>query len=129
MKKAIKFTFIALLIIALVGGLVLWPLTGSIVLVVMLVVIGMYDLFQKKHTILRNFPVIGHIRYLLEMISPELHQYFVESDMEGRPIHREFRSLIYRRAKGINDTKPFGTKADVYSIGYECMIHSIYPKK
>jgi hypothetical protein len=79
MKQAIKFTIIAFLIFAVLVCAIVWPLPGFIGLVILLVTLGFYYLFQKKHTILRNFPVIGHMRYLLEMIGSELHQYFVES--------------------------------------------------
>lgn len=103
---------------------VLWSLliTGPLILV------GMGDILNKKNAIKNNFPVIGHLRYLLESFRPEIQQYFVETDIEGRPINREFRSLIYQRAKNTTDTTPFGTKRDVYQVGYEWMNHSIYAK-
>ncbi len=129
MKEAIKFTTIALLIFAVGIGITVWPLPGCIVLVVLLVLIGFYDLFQKKHTILRNFPVIGHMRYLLEMIGPELRQYFVESHTDGKPIDKNHRSYIYERAKEQNQTHPFGTELNVYDDNYKWMQHSIYPAK
>ena len=97
-------------------------------LLVPLILIGFYDLLQKKHTLLRIYPVIGHIRYLMESIRPEIQQYFVETDTNGRPISREFRSLIYQRAKGVLDTRPFGTLFEVYDDGYEWVNHSIAPK-
>jgi uncharacterized membrane protein len=84
MKQAIKFTIIAFLIFAVLVCAIVWSLPGFIGLVIVLVTLGFYDLFQKKHTILRNFPVICHMRYLLEMIGPELHQYFVESCTDER---------------------------------------------
>ncbi len=90
--------------------------------------IGVVDIMQSKHTIRKNFPVIGHFRYMLESIRPEIMQYFVETDTEGRPINRIFRSLIYQRAKKVNDTTPFGTQMDVYRSGYEWMNHSMYAK-
>jgi glutamate synthase domain-containing protein 2 len=71
---------------------------------------------------------VGHFRYLLEAFRPEIMQYFVETDTQGRPIDRIQRSLVYERAKGVNDTTPFGTQEDVYSEGYEWMEHSIYAK-
>ena len=92
-----------------------------------LILLGFYDMFQSKHAIRRNFPVIGHVRYLLEDIRPEIMQYFVETDTEGRPINRIHRSLIYQRAKHVNDTAPFGTQLNVYETGYEWMEHSLYP--
>jgi len=87
--------------------------------------IGLYDILQKKRTILRNYPVIGHIRYLFEYIRPEIQQYFVESDLNGAPIPREFRSLVYQRAKKETDTRPFGTIINVYENGYEWVNHAI----
>ncbi len=127
MKEAIRFTFIALLILGVIVSIFIWPLPGIIVMVALLIVIGLHDIFQTKHTILRNFPVIGHIRYLLEMVSPELHQYFVESDTDGKPINRNHRTYIYERAKEQTQTHPFGTELDVYSDNYNWMQHSIYP--
>lgn len=96
-------------------------------LVVPPVLVGIRDMFQRKHAILRNFPVIGHGRYLLEAIRPEIMQYFVETDTEGRPINRIHRSMVYQRAKDVNDTTAFGTQRDVYATGYEWMDHSLYP--
>lgn len=91
-------------------------------------ILGAADIIQTKQTIKRNFPVIGHFRYVLEKIRPEIMQYFVETDTEGRPFNRLLRSMIYRRAKKVNDTVPFGTQMDVYKVGYEWMDHSIYAK-
>lgn len=129
MKKAIKFTIFALLIIILLIGIIIWPLPGCIILVFLLLVLGFYDMIQKKHTILRNFPVIGHMRYLLEMIGPEINQYFVESNTDGKPIDRNHRSYICQRAKEQRQTHPFGTELNVYDENYKWMKHSIYPAK
>lgn len=93
-----------------------------------LLILGLYDCTQTQHAVLRNFPLIGHFRYLLEMIRPEIYQYFIESDTDGMPFDREERSLIYQRAKRELDTVPFGTKDDVYAVGYEWVNHSIAPK-
>lgn len=92
-----------------------------------LVALGFRDYFQTKHAILRNFPVLGHMRYLLELIRPELYQYFVESDTEGVPFDRDQRSLVYQRSKRERDTVPFGTKEDLYKTGYEWVNHSLAP--
>jgi glutamate synthase domain-containing protein 2 len=94
----------------------------------LIVLIGLRDAFQKKHTIIRNFPVLGHFRYLLEMVRPEIQQYFIESNTEGRPFNREDRSLIYQRAKKQIDTIPFGTQRDVYQTGYSWVNHSLMAK-
>ena len=83
-----------------------------------LLLLGVWDLLQRKHSILRTYPVLGHLRFLLEDSGPELHQYFVESNTSGAPFNRDMRSLIYQRAKGVEDKKPFGTEWDVYAEGY-----------
>jgi glutamate synthase domain-containing protein 2 len=93
------------------------------------VLLGVYDWFQNKHAIRRNFPVVGRFRYMLEVIRPEVHQYFVETNMSGRPFSRELRSLVYRRAKNENDTLPFGTEKNVYETGYEWINHSLAAKE
>ena len=90
--------------------------------------IGIYDYFQVKHSILRNFPAIGRMRYLMEFIRPEIYQYFIESDTEGVPFDRDQRSLVYQRAKRQRDTVPFGTKENVYEVGYEWVNHSMAPR-
>lgn len=101
----------------------------SLIFFMPIILLGISDILQKKHTIKRNFPVIGQLRYLLEKVRPEIMQYFVETDTEGRPISRMFRSIIYERAKKVNDTNPFGTQMQVYKAGYEWMDHSIYARK
>jgi len=92
-----------------------------------LILYGIHHMLQTKHTILRLYPVIGIFRYLFESIRPEIQQYFVESNINGRPINREFRALVYQRAKNVRDTRPFGTQFDVYRAGYEWMDHSMKP--
>ena len=92
-----------------------------------LVVLGVHDLQQTRHAILRNYPIIGHLRFLLEFIRPELRQYFIEADGDAVPFSRSQRSLVYARAKGESDKRPFGTQMDVHAIGYEWLTHSISP--
>ncbi len=92
-----------------------------------LVVLGFNDVRQTSRSILRNYPVIGHMRYLLEFVRPELRQYFIESDNEAAPFSRQQRSLVYQRAKGEPDKRPFGTQLDVGAIGYEWISHSMAP--
>lgn len=84
---------------------------------------------QQRRAICRNFPVIGHLRFLLESIRPEINQYFIESNTSGMPFSREDRSVVYQRAKGELDTLPFGTQKDLYQVGYEWLNHSIAPIK
>ncbi|MCB9033192.1 MAG: FMN-binding glutamate synthase family protein [Chitinophagales bacterium] len=129
MKEAIKFTVVILIITLLIIATVIWTVPGLIITAVLLLLIGFYDFFQTKHTILRNFPVIGHMRYLLELLAPEIHQYFIESGTDGKPIDRNHRAYIYERAKEQNQTHPFGTELDVTKENYRWMQHSIYPAK
>lgn len=90
---------------------------------------GLYNFFQTKSAILRNYPVLGNFRYMFEAIRPEINQYFVESNSSGRPFTREERSVVYQRAKGVRDTIAFGSQKDFYEVGYEWVNHSIAPCK
>ena len=103
------------------------PVWWSMVVLGPLFALGFADYFQKKHTVLRNFPVLGHFRFWFEAIRPEINQYFVESDTDGVPFNREQRSSVYQRSKGALDTLPFGTRQDVYAVGYEWVHHSLRP--
>jgi glutamate synthase domain-containing protein 2 len=125
-----NFIIIAISSVALVTLLSLFSAAWlwSFTVVGPLLLLGAYDIFQTKHSILRLYPVIGHFRYMLEAVRPEIQQYFVESNTDGSPISREFRSLIYQRAKKADDTRPFGTVFDVNRAGYEWINHSIQPK-
>ncbi len=87
--------------------------------------LGIYDMNQKRHAIVRNFPLLGRLRYVAEWMRPKVYQYFVEPDTEGRPFSRLNRNIIYQRAKKETDTTPFGTQLNVYEEGYEWMAHSI----
>lgn len=108
-------------LLSLVTPNALW----SLVVIAPLIAIGLYDALQKRHTVLRNFPLIGRIRYFLEMIRPEIQQYFIEGDIDQHPISREFRNIAYQRAKKELETRPFGTQRDVYDPGYEWASHSM----
>lgn len=77
---------------------------------------------------MRNYPVVGRLRYILEDLRPKMYQYFIESDIDGRPFNRVDRSTVYQRAKTVRDTIPFGTQLDVYATGYEWICHSMAPK-
>lgn len=93
-----------------------------------LIGMGIQDVCQTRHAINRNFPILGRLRFLMESIRPEINQYFVESDIDGTPFNRVKRSNIYQRAKKELNTHPFGTKKDVYQVGYEWINHSLNPK-
>lgn len=91
----------------------------SIVVLLLIATIGIWDLLQRRHTLLRNYPLIGHFRWLAEAIRPQVRQYFVESDTDGRPFDRNERSVVYQRAKKTVGVVPFGTELDVTAEGYE----------
>ncbi len=112
-------------VVATVYGSLAWVFLA--VLFTVIAVIGVYDLVQRRHSVLRNYPVLGHMRYLLEMIRPELQQYFIESNFDGRPFDRDKRSLIYERAKGTAAELSFGTERDIDQPGYEYLVHSTAP--
>jgi glutamate synthase domain-containing protein 2 len=121
-------------ITALLVGLVLLD-TDSLDLLVLpilifggLTLIGIRDLLQKTHAVLRNYPISAHLRFLLEEIRPEMRQYFFESEKDGMPFSRDTRAVIYQRAKMVLDKRPFGTQENVYAEGYEWMNHSISPR-
>ncbi len=99
------------------------------VIFALLVAVGIHDLVQTRRAVLRNYPVIGHVRFLLEAIRPEIRQYFLEGDNEAAPFSRSQRSLVYQRAKGESDKRPFGTQLDTSAVGYEWLAHSLYPSK
>ncbi|MGJ8663283.1 MAG: FMN-binding glutamate synthase family protein [Marinicella sp.] len=124
-----KFVGLLFVVPALV---VLWaqywqPAWWAFIVIGPLALLGLYDMYQPKKTILRLYPVIGHFRYILESFRVEIQQYFIESDLNGAPVPREFRSLVYQRAKGQKDTRPFGTIMDVNQDGYEWINHSVAP--
>lgn len=99
----------------------------AVAIFLLLLLVAIYDVTQKKHSILRNYPVLGHMRFMLEYIRPELQQYFIERNYDGRPYDRDTRSLIYERAKGTNEEQAFGTERDVNAVGYEYLVHSTAP--
>ena len=92
-----------------------------------LILIGLRDALQNKHAIKKNFPLIGNLRYILEAISPEIQQYFVERRTDGAPISKNKRAVIYQRSKNLGATHPFGTEENIYEEGYEFITQSLYP--
>ena len=98
-----------------------------LVVVVPIILMGLSDILQTKQSIKRLYPVIGRFRYLLESFRPEIQQYFVENETNGSPIPREFRSLIYQRAKGARDTRHFGTIFAVNNVDHEWSNHPLKP--
>ncbi|MCL7464052.1 FMN-binding glutamate synthase family protein [Phaeovulum sp. NW3] len=93
-----------------------------------LFLLGLNDMIQPRHAILRNYPLLGHFRFLFEGIRPEIRQYLIESDQDEEPFSRDARSIVYQRAKNVEDKRPFGTRMRVYDGGYQWLTHSIRPK-
>jgi len=124
-NEFIVFTIVSL---ALVSGIAwfFWPPAWWIMVILgPLLILGWYDMFQSKRAIVRNFPILGRGRYVMEELRPKIYQYFIESDTNGTPINRVLRNIVYQRSKKELDTTPFGTQLDVYGEGYEWMNHSI----
>ncbi|MEV5957733.1 FMN-binding glutamate synthase family protein [Streptomyces sp. NPDC051987] len=129
-------TRIVIVVLTLVAG-VLASLAGAwispwwllvAVPVLLPALLGAWDLLQPRHSVLRNYPVLGHARFLMERIRPELQQYFIERNYDGRPFDRDVRSIVYERAKGTAAEEPYGTERDVYQPGYEFLVPSMAPR-
>ncbi|WP_374306868.1 FMN-binding glutamate synthase family protein [Methylocella sp.] len=89
--------------------------------------VGVHDLLQQNHAILRNYPIAAHLRFIFEEIRPEMRQYFFEGEKDGAPFSRDRRAIVYQRAKKASEKRPFGTQHDVYAEGYEWVHHSMAP--
>lgn len=93
-----------------------------------IVLVALYDILQKRHAILRNYPLIGHFRYMLEAVGPELRQYIVTSNDEERPFSRDQRRWVYASAKQENNYFGFGTDNDLeHSPNYLIVKQSAFP--
>ena len=131
----VRYTTMVLCMLLLLIGITALVMDGSLWWLIAVVVggtltaVGLHDLRQTRHSILRNYPVIGHMRFFLEFIRPEIRQYFIESETETLPFSRAERSLVYQRAKGEPDNRPFGTLINVSARGYEWINHSMAPTK
>ena len=133
----VRFTVWALCGLATLVWLLVWlfawaPWAANLALAyaamcALLSLVGLYDATQTRHAVLRNYPLIGRLRFALEYVRPEIRQYFIESDREAAPFSRSQRSLVYARAKGESDKRPFGTQLDVGAKGYEWINHSMAP--
>ncbi len=117
-------SFVLLVLIAVTASFWL-PALWSLLVLGPMFIVGMYDSLQTGHTIRRNFPLIGRLRYIFEEVRPEIQQYFIELNTDAYPIEREIRSLIYQRAKGELETQPFGTQRDTNAVGYEWVAHAM----
>ena len=127
-KRFFIFSAIVLIITGVIGFF--WhPFFWAYIGIAPVVFIGILDVLQTENTIIRNFPVMGHFRYLSQSIAPEIHQYFVESDTDGKPFTRIQREFVNKRSEKNAETHPFGTELNVYNEQYEWAPHSIYPKE
>lgn len=129
----IRNVFYALVVIGLLlivgGNLLNLDMTWLSVIWFVYTLVGVYDIYYSHHNVLMNYPVIGHLRYMLEFISPEIHQYFIEGPHNGRPFNREQREIVYTRASGQDGVIPFGTQYDLLESGSEFAHHSLKPCK
>jgi glutamate synthase domain-containing protein 2 len=128
----IRYTPLALVLLAVPVGFLVsayHPIWGGLILILAMCLsaLGLFDLTQPHSSVLRNYPIAARLRFLLETIRPEIRQYFVESDQDATPFSREQRALVYRRAKGIDGLRPFGTQLDVEKLGHEWINHSMRP--
>lgn len=121
------FLFVSIVVnsLVLIGLSISYQFGLGLLVTVPLTVVGIYDMYQDKHTIMRNFPIVGRFRWWAEDLRPKVYQYFIESSTEGKPINRNLRTVVYQRAKKVLDTNPFGTQRDTGEEGYEWMSHSI----
>ncbi len=129
MVQKIFFSFSIILIALVIVAAVQWiHALWAFVVVGSLVLLGVYNVLQIKHFLLRIYSVIKRGRFFLEELRPEIQQYFVESNIDGQPFAREFRSVVYQRAKGDRDTVPFSTERGIDRVGYEWTTHSLAPR-
>ncbi len=124
-NQFIVFSTLSLVITAAIAFFLWTPMWIVFFVLVPLILLGLYDYFQKANVIRRNFPLLGRGRHLMEELRPKIQQYFIEPDTEGKPFNRLEREMIYARANKSLDTTPFGTQMDLYAEGYEWMNHSI----
>ncbi|MBI1211958.1 MAG: FMN-binding glutamate synthase family protein [Alphaproteobacteria bacterium] len=129
MSRYLIFLTVIVLTVASAG---LWMVTPHALWALLpfgaLSALGVWDVLQPSHSLLRNYPVVGHLRWLFEGIRPEIRQYLIESDRDEIPFSREQRSIVYQRAKDEEDRRPFGTRRDVYAAGYAWLTHSMAPE-
>ena len=128
MRRAFVYSAFTTIILTGLVYLIWPPILWALVIILPVVLIGIYDMHQTGHALWRTFPVIGRGRWFMEFLRPFLRQYFFESEIDGTPINRMFRSVVYQRAKGELDTVPYGTKVDTQRVGYEWIGHSMAAK-
>ena len=126
----------AALALSLIGSLIFgaaaiffgsWALAALCVICTGFAILGLLDINQREHSLKRNYPILANLRFMLEKIRPEIRQYFLESDIDGKPFNRNNRAIVYQRAKRQLSSRPFGTLQDVYQPDFEWLSHSIMP--
>ncbi|MFV0532989.1 MAG: FMN-binding glutamate synthase family protein [Cumulibacter sp.] len=127
-RRIVVSTLALLLLISVLLATMLHPAWWvAVAVVTALSAVTLFDVLQSEHSLLRNYPLLAHARYALEGLRPEMQQYFIERNYDGKPFDRDTRTVIYERAKGIHPAKAFGTERDVNAIGYEYFVHSSAP--
>ncbi len=126
-RQLLALAFAALYATVITLGFSNITMLWLLALIVPLHVVYLRNIKQGKHTILRNYPLLGYFRYAFESIRPELRQYFFESDLDGKPFSRRQRSIVYQRAKNVRQTVPFGMQSNSQEIGYEWVAHAMFP--
>ncbi len=129
MRNHLYYAFWMLILAAILVALLEHDLYWFSFILAPLIVLYLFDVTQRKHSILRNFPIFGHFRFIFEFIRPEIQQYFIASDLSEKPFTREQRSLVYQRAKKVRDTLAYGTRHDINEVAYEWTLHSLNAKK
>lgn len=127
-QKQFYIISIILILVISFASFFIPAISYSFIILFPLIVLGLKDT-TSKNNVLYNYPVIGHIRYMMEFISPEIRQYFLEDDKSGSPYNREQRDLIKQRAHGLNGTHPFGTEKDIKEVGYDFALHRLFVKE
>ena len=125
MRRAFLVVSFTILVINGILTYINWKFSLLFLILIPLILMGLVDMYQSIHTIRRNFPLVGRLRYLLGSIGPEIRQYFIETDTDGKPFNRLQRNMVYSRSKKESDMEPFGTQKNTYESGYEWINHSI----
>lgn len=125
MHKSILTVVITLFALNVLFSWLWHPLMWLLPLTTLALIIAIYDANQHHHSILKNYPLVGRARWLIESMRPFIQQYILESDTDGKPISRMYRSIVYQRAKDAIDSSPYGTQLDTYRPGYEWIGHSL----
>jgi len=128
--RFITLTLVSAVALCLAAWIAARPWDGAWRLVPLLLfgwltAVGVRDLFNTSHAVLRNYPLAAHIRFILEGIRPGMRQYFFEDEKQGTPFSRDERALVYQRAKMVLDKRPFGTQLHMYHGGHEWLNHSL----